>query len=545
MSGSWTNKFVFFIISTTTLAVLKVLDHLFLIYKWKIDWQVYGLFLLPLALGLLYWMFKIKLLKIIHQTHFFTSFDMWIIGILSGGLINFFLFRKYNAKVGLVLIFLLLVNLVWIKIRKSKIHKVPDVFEECAFYSDEPTSKDELERMHIAEKFVESLSRITAKSYVMSITGGWGEGKTSMKNFICAKLDRRSFIVCDFDPWNSNSMESLIKNFFISLNAAINEDIFLPDLSLTLLKYREIISIGLPGTGINLTNFVNPNSRFGERVKEKLRGKLDKIDRKILFFIDNIDRLTKEEIILTFKLVKLFGDLPNIYYILLFDKKYIEIVLGDEIKVVDSFLEKIIGFELALPKIKREIIENMWRNMLSITKSHTGFNLGDEDLDRYMLAMEYLSPLVENVRKAKLHVNRISLKSQLISDSNLKYLDFFIIESIAFFFPKQYTEIYYNKDYFVNNSERADNGLEISVERRRFFDSFFAGTENMEEINILKNLLSMIFDSVYNYQVGFQELSGGRTGKVTLEDGRTRIAQLLDEFSITHEDYFDKYFTFV
>jgi len=63
----------------------------------------------------------------------------------------------------------------------------------------------------------------------------------------------------------------------------------------------------------------------GDRSPEKLRAEaadgLAKLEHPILVVLDDLDRLAPDELLLTFKLVRLLGRLPNVYYLIAYDEE--------------------------------------------------------------------------------------------------------------------------------------------------------------------------------------------------------------------------------
>ena len=65
-----------------------------------------------------------------------------------------------------------------------------------------------------------------------------------------------------------------------------------------------------------------------EDIRDDLVQALRLLDRRILIVIDDVDRLTDEEVHDIVRLVKLVGDLPNLTYLLCFDRERVEEILG-------------------------------------------------------------------------------------------------------------------------------------------------------------------------------------------------------------------------
>src|SRR5262249_46849912 len=87
--------------------------------------------------------------------------------------------------------------------------------------------------------------------------------------------------------------------------------------------------------------------------------------------IDDIDRLTAEEIRLMFRLIKTVADFPNIIYLLAFDKGVVLSALGSEQASSEDYLAKIIqiSFELPLPgqDALRTMLEQRLREIVADT----------------------------------------------------------------------------------------------------------------------------------------------------------------------------------
>ncbi|WP_316219271.1 P-loop NTPase fold protein [Bradyrhizobium sp. SZCCHNR2026] len=119
------------------------------------------------------------------------------------------------------------------------------------------------------------------------------------------------------------------------------------------------------GTGIGklITSGGSWAGKLGERLtsgptldelREKLRKSLNKIDgRRILVMIDDLDRLTPSEAVEMVSLVKSLGDLPNVVYLLSFDRKNLAKLLEEGNRIDGhEYLEKIVQYPINLPPIE-------------------------------------------------------------------------------------------------------------------------------------------------------------------------------------------------
>lgn len=98
----------------------------------------------------------------------------------------------------------------------------------------------------------------------------------------------------------------------------------------------------------------------------------------MLVVMDDLDRLTPEEPLVAFKLVRLVGHLPNIYYLISFDEQTLLDVLQRSDLVRDSdhrareFLEKIIQVRLDLPAFRdRDAAAMSNRSLNALLDAHS------------------------------------------------------------------------------------------------------------------------------------------------------------------------------
>jgi len=92
---------------------------------------------------------------------------------------------------------------------------------------------------------------------------------------------------------------------------------------------------------------------------DELRERLEAKGDRILVIIDDIDRLDRTEIRTIMQLVKTVGRLPNVIYLLAYDRKIVWKALDDDAPQgmgLPSFAEKIVQHELELPQPARSAL---------------------------------------------------------------------------------------------------------------------------------------------------------------------------------------------
>ena len=220
-------------------------------------------------------------------------------------------------------------------------------------------------------------------SLVIGIHGDWGTGKTTLKNFILKELkdlwlkERKTKLpVVEFNPWQLSNQDKVLEGFFEEVGSVFNSKYFKEQkkdkelakiwrqfglatlasgkvVEVTALAvfvitvifatvgyilsewinnyiYAILLLLGLCATVAKKLSSVskavaeyfnsNTHARSLNEAREHLRDELKNLQVPTLVVIDDLDRLTKEEIKLMVQLVKANANFPNIIYLLLFQK---------------------------------------------------------------------------------------------------------------------------------------------------------------------------------------------------------------------------------
>ena len=157
-------------------------------------------------------------------------------------------------------------------------------------------------------------------------------------------------IIIDFSPWNTANKESLLNDFFNTLKNKIREEYtYIDNETINAIdEYMEAILFKL-SNGFVKTN-MNKNKDI-MTLKNTLEKQLALQNKKFIIFIDDIDRLSPDEIFVMFKLIKSIANLPQIIYFLSFDKNIVAQALNQYTNNKgEEFLEKFIQAPIYLPQ---------------------------------------------------------------------------------------------------------------------------------------------------------------------------------------------------
>jgi hypothetical protein len=112
-----------------------------------------------------------------------------------------------------------------IKVKKDvKLKKIDLGKSGTEYLPDSPLTdpaRDKLRRLPFAVQISNTIaSRTDASSLVVGLYGEWGEGKTTLLNFVTGELEKKDNVICfNYNPWRFPDETSLIKSFFAILAA--------------------------------------------------------------------------------------------------------------------------------------------------------------------------------------------------------------------------------------------------------------------------------------------------------------------------------------
>lgn len=162
------------------------------------------------------------------------------------------------------------------------------------------------------------------KSFAIGINGKWGLGKTSFIDLLKRTVKGDDIIEIDFSPWNSQSPQAIIQDFFASFNEKVRpyhssitrlSNEYATKLvqlkSNTLTKSIQLIAS-------SLTNNKPTNSLY-----DQINTALEKINKKVVIYIDDLDRLDSHEIVEVLRLIRNTANFYNTIFVVAYDRNYI------------------------------------------------------------------------------------------------------------------------------------------------------------------------------------------------------------------------------
>lgn len=335
---------------------------------------------------------------------------------------------------------------------------------------------DTLDRGVYAEHIAKGiLKRRSKESFCIALQGSWGSGKTSLINMCLEIIEEQTSnldgkdkpIIVRFQPWIISGHERLIKTFISELRKALKK----PDLSeyarkaaKALEKYEKLLSfvslLPVPGAayigkiiGILKSFFLRYAKNIEndlESHKQKICDALKELQSPILVIIDDVDRLTGEEIRQLFQLIKAVADFPNTIYLLAFDRLLIEKALESfQYGSKTRYLEKIVQLEFEVPNPSRSKLTSELRSGINDMIK----NIPSEKNERKRWDKVIYGPLpvlFRNIRDIKRFLNSANFIYPIVQNE-VSSVDVLIVEAIHVFAPDLYKIIRDNKEYLCLN----------------------------------------------------------------------------------------------
>ncbi|MFM0114997.1 KAP family P-loop NTPase fold protein [Paraburkholderia nemoris] len=353
------------------------------------------------------------------------------------------------------------------------------------------------------------------KGLVMAIDGPWGAGKTTLLNFVRHYLadgdesdtspDGVRPVVVDFNPWWFSDKEQLALQFLNQFQARFpSENKTLMGIGEAMAKYADAIGTAVSvsitsGTGVRIPllaamvsfglGFFNRKAKDVPKLKAEISDALGLAGQRFVVFVDDIDRLTPDEIREVFKVIKAIADFPNVIYILAFDRRLVSEALCASLHIKDggSYLEKIVQAQFSLPAVSHEqLVRKLLRDLNSL--------MGDLDAQHFdetywaNVLHDGLAPLIRQPRDLVRIINALSVTYPPLK-GEVNVVDFIALEFLRMFVPPAYQTIRENEDKFTGTAEQNGDWRQAD---RNFHDGWTALLPDIQQKPV-KALIQRLF----------------------------------------------------
>lgn len=407
----------------------------------------------------------------------------------------------------LVLLFLLVYRIIQMckncgEKKKSTVVDLKQVIDDEVAYDspfvirEKAVGYDLLNREYFVKELSDLIkSYISEERFVIGLEGSWGSGKTTFLNSLvdCIDKDEQFIIVDDFEPWLSENKESLLNNLINTILIKSKLEIPKKDIDFFIKSISELV-LGKK----YFTSIIDIlKSHEDDQIKNvvfDINYLIEKSNKKIVFIIDNLDRLRPENIFLVLNIINNVLDFNNLIIILSYDKKEIGKSL-ESINISSSYLDKIVQKKIILPLMRPEDMYNIY--LKTILKLLNSSNI-EHSTNDVKLFVEILSNNQVGLREFKRFVNT-SILPFIFNSRKISIIDFLVLEYLRSSNIELYNYIYVNQEYFISSDQgmgmvfRYMDEESMNAKINSVFDN--AGIKQ----NLEGQLLSLSFPNVKNY----------------------------------------------
>lgn len=293
-------------------------------------------------------------------------------------------------------------------------------FENNILLHDSPISKKKSDQLDYQET-VKNLTNILyndnhEKSFTIGLVGPWGNGKSSVLKMVEKDLKKKNLnnhseiIVFHFLPYLNHKENDIINEFFTCLSNEMKP--YSGKLSNLITEYSSKITDLYENKNVlgfieeHVTNFKNSSAN---ELYSLINEMLYDVNKKIIVFVDDLDRLSKDEILQVFKLIRNTADFRNTFFVVAMDKEYVLKSLKKSKKIFhSSFIDKFFQLEIYLPEIDKNKLKDLFINELLSSKLNDGSPMFEIKIKEAVSHRDNLfDDYIKNVRDIKRTVNQI------------------------------------------------------------------------------------------------------------------------------------------
>jgi len=317
-------------------------------------------------------------------------------------------------------------------------------------HSDEPTANDLLER----KKYAQGLARLAesgATPMVIGIYGTWGMGKTSLMRLIEMELDRTKVRPLWFNPWehqfDDNPVVALVYKIMEQTGRKWEQTakeklaLFAAALASSAVKGATKY---FTGWDLNIKDTLHLGEHYVENqflvrdFRMKLRDKFEDLvkkvrtegyaERRLVFFIDDLDRCLDDQALKMLEALKLYLNLEGCVFFLGLNREAMEAALRSHYPDLDTradYLDKIIQLPFHLPPIdtdnRGQFVARLLGQELQSCRDLLSASLG------------------ENPRKVKRFINKLIVNDYLAREQGIYAYDPCLLALILLLQDENYT----------------------------------------------------------------------------------------------------------
>lgn len=420
--------------------------------------------------------------------YFFPSKEWEFLEIKS---ISWLVRLDYVFPIYMILLFTLIggaINANWKK-------NIPDSLNNFLL-EDNPRTPDngvEFENSNLATKLFKVISKNNfEKSFSIGIIGPWGNGKSSLLNFISSKItshnksNKEKIIQVHFSPYLIHS-DDYARGFL----SVLSQELSPYNGNISELFHRYAKSISNINKYFKVIELPKEKDNSSTDLYDQINLGIERINKKIVVYLDDLDRLDDKEILQILKLIRNSANFKNTIFLVAMDKEYIlKRLLSSNKNLNIVFIDKFFQLEVYLPQISNDELAKYFIkkiNCSNLLNSQEKESIIDSLNHERIMFKEY----VKNFRDIKKIFNQIVFETQFLSGeiSITDLINFILLKTK---FPTIIPLIVKNEGYFFDTKNGIYELRKIELpEKKDFYNLLFS--------NLSRFKLNLAEYEIYSY----------------------------------------------
>ena len=291
-------------------------------------------------------------------------------------------------------------------------------------------------------------------------------------------------IIVEFNPRQSKNISSIQEDFFKALTESIPDEV---QIRKKIGEYLENIGIQDVHPLAKIFTILLRGSK--KEATDEVNEALDKLDKRLIIFIDDFDRLTDVEIIEVLKLIDNNAAFRHTIFITAYDEAAVSNALkkyesGNGIAYIDKFFT--LRFHLPL-RSEHSIVNTLYQILQKKVSSEI-------DL-LFIMNKRYwmIADCVRSLRDVKSFSNMFLMDYEFSSKHEINFEEYFLLELMKFRYYDDYYSLY-KKEYIENGSLFQGHNADATYTLKEAFSKDPKGNEPKGEqprsINILRSVFA-------------------------------------------------------
>ena len=242
-------------------------------------------------------------------------------------------------------------------------------------------------------------------------------------------------------------------------------------------------------------------------LKQDVAAALESLHRAVLAVLDDVDRLTQDEIRLLFQLIKANADFPNIIYLVLAQRdtvvKALDRIAPDR---GEAFLEKIVQVGLTVPRIERGQLEKAL--FAGLDRYLESPSVGQRfDQERWAALYRYgVRPFFENLRDVHRFLSSFGFYVGIFRSENtfeVNPVDLIALDVVRVFVPTVYEalpalkHIITDQPRFMRDKERKEDAATVTALLESVPENLRRHAQNILE-NVFQPVANVLSNTYYS-----------------------------------------------